>query len=262
MIKSIKLFPNDNVKFTNIINDIERKFIENGFKISDDNYDLAIAIGGDGSFLRMIHENNFNHNICYVGINMGTLGFSQDVNIDQIDLLIDEIKNGKFSIDDVCILETIINSEKRSYKIYSMNEIVLRNSDLKTIKFDINIGSNFFERYVGDALLISTPFGSTAENLSYGGSIVYNSLPSLQITPVGPINSSKYKTIKNSVLVPYNYDVELLLDGISIYVISDGKKKKYNNVFKIITNVSNAKVKLLRLSNYNFESKINYKMLN
>ena len=261
MIKNIKLFVNDNIKSKKVSKEVKEKFIKNGFNVVEEDFDLAIAIGGDGSFLRMVHKNKFNSKICYVGINSGTLGFSQDVNIIDIDIFIQELKNNKFSIEEVCVEETIIKTSDKEYKLCSLNEIVIRKSDLKTIKFDINVNGNFLEKYTGDALLISTPFGSTAENLSYNGCVVYN-IPSLQITPIGPINSSKYNTLKNSILVPNNCNIELIFNGLDIYVISDGKKKKYKNVLKIITKVRDDNIKFLRLSNYNFENKINTKMLN
>lgn len=262
MIKKIKLFTNNKTKTIDALKIIESKLIESGFEIVDKNFDLAIAVGGDGTFLKMLHENKFSSDILYVGINLGTLGFSQDVNIDEIDKFIDEVKNNKYSIEEVCIGDVLIITDKKKYKLNYMNEIVIRNENLRVIRFDINIGGNLLEKYVGDALLISTPFGSTAENLSYNGSIVYNSLSSLQINPIGPINSSKYKTLKNSIIVPSCYDINLLFDKPNIFVISDGNKKKYNSVNKITTRVRNEKIKILRLSNYNYEIKLNVKMIN
>ena len=70
------------------------------------------------------------------------------------------------------------------------------------------------------------------------------------------------ETLKNSILVPNNCNIELIFNGLDIYVISDGKKKIYKNVLKIITKVRDDNIKFLRLSSYNFENKINTKMLN
>jgi len=259
-IKRIKLYTNDKTKSLDEIKVIKEKLINNGFQIVDKNYDLLIVIGGDGTFLRAIDENKFNSNIYYVGINLGTLGFSEDININDIDMFIDELKNNKFSIENICVGETNVFTENRKYKFNYMNEIVIRKDNLRVIKFDININNNFLEKYSGDALLISTPFGSTAENLCFSGSILYNT-NALQITPIGPINSSKYKTIKNSIIVPH-YDIELIFNKDNIFVTKDGNSKKYSNVYKIVTRISDKKVKLLRLSNYNFENKLSNKMLN
>lgn len=60
MIKSYRIFRNDNDKSTKVEQIINEKMKLNGFIYDDSNYDLAIAIGGDGSFLRMIKQTNFN----------------------------------------------------------------------------------------------------------------------------------------------------------------------------------------------------------
>lgn len=58
MIKNIKLFPNNNVQSMKAVSLIKDRFTSRGFVLSDDNFDLAIAVGGDGSFLRAAHANN------------------------------------------------------------------------------------------------------------------------------------------------------------------------------------------------------------
>ncbi len=76
MIKRIKLYVNNNDKSTKNAKVVRDKFMHHGYIIDDKKYDLALAVGGDGSFLRMVHANNFNSNIYYVGVNSGTLGFA------------------------------------------------------------------------------------------------------------------------------------------------------------------------------------------
>ena len=72
-INRIKLFVNDNLKSKKIADIVKSKLKENDFKIVTKNYDLAIAIGGDGAFLRMVKESNFDSKCYYIGINTGTL---------------------------------------------------------------------------------------------------------------------------------------------------------------------------------------------
>lgn len=258
-IKRIKLYTNDKTKDLEETKIIKDKLINNGFEIVDGNYDLIIALGGDGTFLKTINDTKFNSNTYYVGINLGTLGFSQDINMNNIDEFIYELKNKKFNIENISIGEAIVYSKNKKYKLNYMNEIVIRKGNLRVIRTDININNNFLENYVGDALLISTPFGSTAEGMCFNGGVMYN-MDALEITPIGPINSSKYKTIKNSIIVP-NYEITLGFNEDNLYIIKDGNLKKYNNVIKIVTKVSDKKIKLLRLSSYNFESKLRDKML-
>ena len=126
MIKNIKLFINKNDKSLETAKLIKDKLISNGFIMNDNKYDLAIAVGGDGSFLRMVKETNFNSDIYYIGINAGTLGFMQEVKVDEIDKFINELKNNKYKIEEVGIQETTINHNKGTSLFYSLNEIVIR----------------------------------------------------------------------------------------------------------------------------------------
>ena len=83
-INKIKLFINDNEKSVIVAKDLELELKKYGFKIVNRNYDLAISVGGDGSFLRMVKETKFNSDIYYIGVNSGTLGFLQEIDIKNI----------------------------------------------------------------------------------------------------------------------------------------------------------------------------------
>lgn len=264
MIKNIRLFPNNNVKSMDAMKLIKDKFTSRGFVITDNNYDLGIAIGGDGSFLRMIKANNFDSNIYYVGVNTGTLGFLQEIKIDEIDTLIMELETSVYKVEDISIQETEIFFGNQVSRIYSLNEIVLRDSNLGIVRFDVSIDGDMIESYVGDGMLIATSTGSTAHNLSYGGSIVYNTFSSLQITPIGPINSKVYKSLINSVIIPENREISIIpnTDKRDLIVTVDGVNINYDKVDKITTKIGNKKIKCLRLNRYNFPQKINEKMLN
>ena len=263
MIKNIKLFVNNNSYAKNNSDIIKYKLLKNGFNIVDNNYDLAISIGGDGSFLRMVKENNFDSNIYYIGINFGTLGFLQEVKADEIDKLIMELKMNKYKVEEIGIQETIIKALKTSSRFYSLNEIVLRDKNLKVVKLDINIDGDLLEKFMGDGILIASSSGSTAHNLSYGGSIVYNTFTSLQITPMGPINSKVYKSLINSVIVPDKKEIKLIPQAgyNNLIVTIDGENKFYDNVDSVVTKIDDKKIKCLRLSHYSFPKKINEKIL-
>lgn len=264
MIKNIKLFVNKNDKSLSTAKLIKDKLISNGFIIDDKKYDLGIAVGGDGSFLRMIKQNNFNSEIYYVGINVGHLGFLQEVKLDEIDNFIEELKLKKYKIEEIGIQETIINSKdyiNHFPEFYSLNEIIVRDKDLKVLKLDISIEKDLLEKFMGDGILISTSLGSTAHNLSYGGSIIYPTFSSLQITPMGPINSKVYRTLFNSVVIPNKKEITLIPENKKLIITIDGVNNIYDNVDSITTKIDDKKIKCLRLSHYNFPEKINEKIL-
>lgn len=262
-IKRIQLFPNNNEKSEFIVNEVEQKLIQSGFEIVEDNPDLGIAIGGDGSFLRMVKQCNFNSNIYYIGINAGTLGFLQEVNPNEIDYFITSIQNGNFKVEPVGIQETkVITSESQSI-FFSLNEIVIRDDKLNTLIMDVMVDDTILERFSGDGILVSTSVGSTAYNLSYGGTIVYNSLHTLQITPIAPLNNKAYRNLVNSFVVPEDKKISFLPQGNSLGIIIsiDGENKQYKKVEKIETKVKDKRINCLRLSEYNFTKIVNDKFL-
>ena len=134
---------------------------------------------------------------------------------------------------------------------------------MKVVKLDINIEGDLLEKFTGDGILIASSSGSTAHNLSYGGSIIYPTFSSLQITPMGPINSKVYKSLVNSVIIPDKKEITLIPEEghRDLIVTIDGENKIYSDVECISTKIEDKKIKCLRLSHYNFPEKINEKLL-
>lgn len=262
-INKIKLFANDNDKSKSFAQQIKSALITKGFQITDKDFELGIAIGGDGSFLRMVKNTNFNSDIYYIGINTGTLGFTQEIDIEHIDDFIDGLHNNQLQVDNIGIQETIINYDNKTAKFCSLNEIVMRDAELNTAIMQINIDNIELEKFIGDGLLIATSFGSTAYNLSFGGSIVYNSLHTLQITPIAPLNSRCYRNLLNSVIVPENTVITIIPNANknNLLITVDGENYTYNKVERIETAVKNKRIKCLRTINSNFTKKINEKFL-
>lgn len=262
-ITKIKLFPNQkNKKALEIATYLQRELEKNGYKIVDTSYDLAIAIGGDGSFLRMVKSCNFNEQIYYLGINAGTLGFAQEIYPNDIESFLQKLKKEDYKLESIGIEETTIKAKDSENKFYSLNEILIREKRLNTAHLNILIDDNILEKFVGDGILISTSFGSTAYNLSFGGSIVYNELHTMQITPVAPLNSKSYRVLQNSVIIPEQRKVKLIPTSRNknFILTIDGENHIYNHVTQIEIIVKR-KIKLLRMNEYDYTKKINEKFL-
>lgn len=259
-INRICIFPNNNSKSLKIASELENKLKDSGFIISKDYFDLAISVGGDGAFLRMVKNCNFNSKCLYVGVNTGTLCFAGEIYPSEIDSFIEKLKISEYKIEKVGALETKVYTEDSMSYFFALNEIVIRDYNLNTASLDIKINNKLLENFKGDGILISTSFGSTAYNLSFGGSIVYNCLHTLQITPIAPLNSNSYKTLRNSVIVPENNLISVFSNKDLIITV-DGGNNYYKEVSKIETAVKKKKIKLLRLKEYDYTLKINEKFL-
>lgn len=262
-MKAIKLFVNHNEKAQAIAKMVKEKLQKEKFEIVDKDYDIAIAIGGDGSFLRMVKNTNFNESCLYIGINAGTLGFAQEVNINKIDQFIKDLKENNYKIENIGIQEIEIKTPDSLSKYLSLNEIVIRDIELNTVNLKVLIEDIVLEDFVGDELLIATSFGSTAYNLSFGGSIVYNTFHTLQLTPIAPLNNESYRNLLNSVIVPDNKKIIIkpMNRTKDLLITIDGDNNIYKDVETVTTTITNRTIQLLRMKNYNFIEKINNKFL-
>lgn len=261
-LKRVALFVRDGNESRQCAKMVERVFVKEGFEIVTEDYDLAVAVGGDGTFLRMVKESNFDSAVVYVGINTGTLGFLQEVKMDEIDSFVSEIKNDYYKIDTLGVQETTVVHRSGSSKFYSLNETVLRARDLKLLKAEIRIAGDFLERFVGDGLIVATSVGSTAHNLSYGGSIVYDTFSSLQITPMAPINSSVYRSLANSLIIPHQKDISIVpFDNEDLIVTVDGNHHFFDKVREVTTIINSRTISRMRLSHHSFAQKVNEKLL-
>ena len=262
MKNKVKIFYNNNDKSINTFNEVKDKLIKNGFIIVENDYNIAIAIGGDGSFLRMVKETNFKSDVLYLGINTGTLGFAQEIHVNELDELIENLKTGNYKVNEFGVQETNLYSNNENSKFYSLNDIVIRDMDLNTLKLDIFIDDALLEHFAGDGILVSTSFGSTAYNLSFRGSIIYNTFHALELTPVAPLNNKTYKTLTNSLVLPQNKNIEIVpVSNKNLIVTIDGENKYYENVDKIDTILSDKTIMCYQNIDYNFVKKINDKFL-
>lgn len=264
MIKKIKLFPNKNksnaVKMAKLL---ENKLIEKSFQLVDKDFDLGIAIGGDGTFLRMVSNSNFNSECFFIGINKGTLGFTSEVTDENLDIFLHQLEDNSFSYENIGVQEIAIQTNDTVSHLFSLNEIVVRDKDLNTTKLKIFIDDKLLEEYVGDGILVATSFGSTAYNLSFGGSIVYNTFHTLQITPIAPLNNKSYRNLLNSLIIPDHKKVILFpkKNSQNLIISIDGTNYIYENVTKIETFIGTKRIKMLRMQEYSFIEKLNEKFL-
>lgn len=260
-IKRIKLYVNHNAHAQLVQKQVEKVLKENHFEIVEDQFDLGIAIGGDGSFLRMVKENDFNSDVFYVGIHAGTLGFLQEVSPEQIYELVLKLKNQNFKVEKVGIQETKIYYQNKVDEVHSLNEILIRDKELNTAKLCVEIDDELLEKFVGDGILLSTSVGSTAYNLSFGGSIVYSSLHTLQITPIAPINSRAYRNLLNPVILPEEKKVTIYPENKNLMITVDGDNLFYENVMKVESCVREKKIGCVRLTGHSYTKIIHEKFL-
>lgn len=169
---------------------------------------LCIVLGGDGTFLAAAHT-LYGASIPLVGINFGHLGFLTELEYNDAENLITEVltENGAREQRPYYELTITRNSAPVEQPMCFINDAVIqRHPDNKMLKFNINVrDKKMVENARADGLIISTPTGSTAYNLSASGPLVHPELNGLILTPICPHTLS----LRPIVIPPYNVNVTL-----------------------------------------------------
>ncbi len=190
-------------------------------KVSDQDIANIIVLGGDGTMLRAARTYG-QGDVPILGINMGTVGFLSNIEINEVDEYLDRFLQSDYTIDTMMMLEvniyendTIINTS------HCLNEVIIKSKVPRMVTLNYRINGQPCVPYKGDGLIFATPAGSTAYSLSAGGPIVDPELEAILITPVAPYTFfafgqkpaviSARKVIK--VNPPYGKDIIISLDG-------------------------------------------------
>lgn len=149
--------------------------------------DIAISLGGDGTFLRTAKRISLKE-IPIVGINTGHLGYLTDAKMDEVELVVSDIMNNRYKVDSRTLLEVVPCDDNISIKEpFALNEVaILRQDTSSMISVETSVNGTYFTTYMGDGLILSTPTGSTAYNLSVGGPILDPTSQNIVISPISP----------------------------------------------------------------------------
>lgn len=153
--------------------------------ITDDNFnaDIAISLGGDGTFLRTAKCVS-KKNIPILGINTGHLGYLTDAKMDEVEIVVNDIMNNRYKTECRTLLE-VISHDNLISEPFALNEVaILRQDSSAMISVGTDVNKTHFTTYKGDGLIISTPTGSTAYNLSVGGPILDPTSQNIVLSPI------------------------------------------------------------------------------
>jgi NAD+ kinase len=149
--------------------------------------DMIIVLGGDGTLLSVARQ-VWNKNIPILGVNLGGLGFLTEITLDELYPVLERVVQDDFAVNEREVLKAaVIRRGKRVAEFIVLNDAVINKGALaRIIDLETTINGEYLSTFRSDGLIISTPTGSTAYNLSAGGPIVYPSLHTIIITPICP----------------------------------------------------------------------------
>lgn len=146
----------------------------------------VISIGGDGTFLRSARWAG-RRGVPVMGINTGHLGFLSSYSIDDIESIPGELRRGEAVVERRSMLRVECDSLPADVWPYALNEVTMIKEDTSSmISVEAEINGFFLADYLADGLIVATPTGSTAYNLSVGGPLLEPTLDCMVLSPIAP----------------------------------------------------------------------------
>ncbi|RXK05335.1 NAD(+)/NADH kinase [Halarcobacter bivalviorum] len=229
--------------------------ISGGLKLEElcKKVDFLVSVGGDGTLLSVV-RNSFEFNIPILGIHLGTLGFLTDIVYEELPKFLIDFMNNNYRIDNRMLVECQVNDKS----FVAFNDIVISRKTVSSmIKIKAKINGSSFNNYYGDGVIISTPTGSTAYNLSVGGPVVYPLTEAFIITPVAP-----HSLTQRPLVMPADIEIEFKIkDEQGAILLIDGQDTyEVDNEAVIKVTIAKQKAKLIHRTKRNFFEVLNDKL--
>ena len=183
--------------------------------------DLVVTLGGDGTLLSVARHAV--RNVPILGIDIGTLGFLTTCGPDDAPAILEAALEGKARLEKRRLLSVSVSEGSRPPRTYRVvNDAVLAKSALARIAaIRVDVNGRTVSRYRGDGLIVSTPTGSTAYNLSAGGPILEPTMPAIVLAPICPHTLSlRPLVLPDSVRL----DLRVEEDATGVFLTLDGQE--------------------------------------
>ncbi len=204
--------------------------------------EMIIVLGGDGTLLSVARLVG-SHEVPILGVNLGGLGFLTEITLEELYRVLERVIRGDFVTDERVVFNAaVIRRGERLAEFIVLNDAVINKGALaRIIDLETTINGEYLTTFKSDGLIISTPTGSTAYNLSAGGPIVYPSLHCIIITPI-----CSHTLTNRPIMIPDDVEVRAILKSKQQEVILtlDGQQG-FVLEFGDVVEVKKAKGKIL-----------------
>jgi len=185
--------------------------------------DLLITFGGDGTLLSVARHAP--EHVPILGVNMGTLGFLTEIRVEEFPNVLERVLDGQYFVEPRVTFSVSVSGPGRDgnqrYRV--LNDAAINKSAVaRIIEMRVSVAGLFVSTFRGDGLIVATPTGSTAYNLSAGGPIIYPTMGAVVITPICP-----HMLTNRPLVLPDELDIEIGLttpDAKDIYLTLDGQE--------------------------------------
>ncbi|GAP71656.1 NAD kinase [Candidatus Symbiothrix dinenymphae] len=218
--------------------------------------DMIIGLGGDGTFLRAAHWVG-RQNIPILGINTGHLGFLAQVGMSEIDTMLPAIVGKHYQVEERSLLQ--ISAPYPTPCNYALNEIAfLKRDTASMVDIQAYINDDYLTEYLADGLIVATPTGSTAYNLSVNGPILIPQTNNFVLSAVAP-----HSLNMRSLVMPDSSKLRVRIEARTpdFLVSLDGRSLDFPSGTEFVVQKADFTVKMVKHSSQNFYHTLRKKLL-
>ena len=220
--------------------------------------DYVISMGGDGTFLKAASKVGAK-GTPIIGINMGRLGFLADVLPSEIETALDSLYAGECQIEEHAVIQVEARGGVLAGNPFALNDIaVLKRDDASMISIRTHVDGEFLVTYQADGLIVTTPTGSTAYNLSNGGPIIIPQSGSLCLTPVAP-HSLNIRPIVINDTAEIPLDIESRSHNYLVAI--DGRSERMTEETSLVIRKAAHSIKIVKQRNQRYFSTLREKLM-
>jgi NAD+ kinase len=187
-----------------------------------DKADVVISLGGDGTMLRASRVLGLS-GVPLLGVNLGSLGYLTDVPLDELSAALDQLLAGGYHIDTRSrVYCSVWRENDKIATANALNDLVVNMGPLpRALDMELQMDGDSLGRFLGDGIIVSTPTGSTAYNLSAGGPICQSTVNCLLVAPICP-----HSLDMRPLIVADDTKIELILHetGEGAVLTADGQR--------------------------------------
>lgn len=206
------------------------------------NCDFLISLGGDGTIISVCRQ-SAEISPFVLGIHAGRLGFLTDITVGQCEGFFKDFFEGKFKIEKPFMLDIFLHKKSGEIvKKIAFNDAVIVSAKVASMAhIEAFLDDKYFNSYFGDGVIIATPVGSTAYNMSANGPIVYPLSEVFSITPV-----CSHSLTQRPVVLPRGFEVKFKTSSDAVLVIDGQDRFNMSNLDAVSVGLSRKYARLIR----------------
>jgi NAD+ kinase len=212
--------------------------------------DLVLVLGGDGTLLAVADIlGQREQNVPILGVNFGSLGFLTEITRPELFTALEAAIRGDVALDE----RMMLCGRTRHLTRVALNDIVFTRTALsRMVDLDVTVGDQYVTSVRSDGLIVATPTGSTAYNLSAGGPVVHPAMDAIVLTPIAP-----HTLTHRPIVIPAEREVRVRVasghTGADVYITFDGQHGFALQNGEEVTVTRAAKpIRLVRAANRNY----------